>query len=207
MEPATIKTGIANWQQHTLMLQAGKWKKGFSDRQYKLIVALALNDCTEETGPFDKNVQISGYFISKALVCVVFLLNETGISDVTTYFYEKVKRYIRAEQQRTVRMPEWEDDDDDETDNVIPMLAAGLFTSKPAADHRIAGLITGQRVTSRYYDPKLERLRKMVQEEIFCSAKDYADKEAKTPVRVTVPEKNDRKGVSIQVLPNSKKSK
>lgn len=58
-----------------------------------------------------------------------------------------------------------------------------LFTLRPAADYRIYKLITGVPVRTRYYDTRLERIKKLVKKEPFCSLIDYTG--GAGPVKVT----------------------
>lgn len=85
-------TGTGRWLKHTIMLRAGSWRHKMNDMQFRVITAMALNDCTGRQSPFKKTVRVTGYLISNNNVFVILRLDNTEVAGVLTYFYERVRQ-------------------------------------------------------------------------------------------------------------------
>lgn len=184
---------------YSFMLQAGEWRKWFTEEQYKLIIAQALNDCVyyEELGP--TRMVITGYYINSQRVYLILKARHAAINKVLDLFFEKVRNAIRMELNKWLHLPGHFEKK--EQLDMIRMYEVRLFEKFPFINDWLVHLITGRKVVLKcydtesdtyveYFDPRLERLKRMIKQETYCSAIDYAGGES--PVIITVPDDTER---------------
>lgn len=159
------------------VLRMGKWRHAFNEYQYKSMVAVALNACTDQdTEEFW--VKVAGYLITGKRLVIVWKIVK-GEPERIFHFFEtrlraeirKMKKYLEEEQRQESGMPEID-------------LHEKLFEKHLLYRDHLVEIITGQPVDLPYYDPQLARLKAYLHHENFCSVLDYTG--AKSPVIVDI---------------------
>lgn len=158
-------------KQYRFVLTAGHWQKWFPEEKYKLLIAMALNDCVQNKDQVIGIMCIDGYLIDKKKIYLVWKIPAGCFYKVLDFFYWRVREYMTNElkinDQGTHREPgkpsaaNWRD------------LETALFERMPLNNEWLVQLITGNKVELEYYSPKLARLKKLVHKESYCSAIDY----------------------------------
>jgi len=159
------------------VLRMGKWRHAFDKYQYKTMVAVALNACTDQATE-DFWVKIAGYLITEKKLVIVWRIAK-GEPERIFHFFEtrlraeirKMKKYMEEYRGEKSLVPEID-------------IHERLFEIPLLYQNRLVKLITGQQVKLPYYDPQLARLKTYLHRENFCSVLDYTG--AKGPVIVEV---------------------
>ena len=154
----------ASFPLSAFILKAGAWKNTFTAEQCRLIVAGALNECvrTEE-------MHLVGYLLTKDSVCIVLQMEQAQTDKMLMIFYEKVQDAIRKRLdivKRTVQI------------HLHP------FEQQPLWNEQLIRLLTGRKPDLPYYDPRLARIKKWLEQYSFCSVIDYTGAEGPVIVRL-----------------------
>lgn len=157
-------------EQHRFELTAGAWHKWFPEEKYKLIIAMALNDCVQDKDHIIGGMYIDGYLIDKKKTYLVCRIPAGCIYRMLDVFYWRVREYIGIELKinngrqhlQPVNQP---------VEDLKDM--GTLFKRMPCTNEWLLILITGNKVETEYYSPALARLKKMIQRESFCSVINY----------------------------------
>lgn len=155
-----------------LILKAGAWRKWFTEEQYKWMMAVSLNECQTPEDPCMPLLLIKGYLIKEDKIYLVCKTENEDLHRILDFFYWTVKQTVLHELNRLYRLHEsgiWH-----ERHKTMEKHGYHLFEKRPFTNEWLVSLITGHPVSLKYYDPLLERMKKMVKEENYCSAIDYA---------------------------------
>jgi hypothetical protein len=181
---------------HRLLLVAGPWRSWFAEDRYKLIIAMALNDCVvherhehhEQHGRHEwGKFFITGYLIT---CCRLYLVCKTSRKEwqhVLDYFFHRVQHYIEKEWRRKEEDPCWYHTVEQRP--VLPLQHFNPFHVYPLNEGWVVLLITGQKVNPGYDDPKLHRLEQWLHRQRFCSLINYEG--GCGPVKVKTGRKDD----------------
>jgi len=174
---------------HMFMLRAGPWRRMFPELQYKFMIASALNECIghEEFG--GRKFLITGYLLTNRRIYIVCKTRFTAIESILDLFYRKIKRAIRHDLRRRNWLPGYSIAE--RSKEIAGINEEELFEKFRLTNDWLIQLITGHDVALGYYDPKLEKLKKIIQHEQFCSAIDYSGGES--PVIISKPHPNEKK--------------
>jgi len=166
------KTGL-----FPIALIPGDWKDEFSEYEYNVMIAEALNYCV-----YNEEMDISGYLLTKHRLYLVLKTEYVHINSVLLHFYDRLRKEIQHAQrikkeiEKALRHPE------------AALEKPALFVRYPLQNPYLVKLITGRKVELPYYDAQLQRLKAEVNKASFCSAIDYTG--AKGPVVVTLLKHN-----------------
>jgi hypothetical protein len=164
-----------------IMLVAGEWRKWFPEEQYKVMIAIALNDCVCNEEPGAGKIDISGYLIAGRRIYLVCTIRPAHVKKVLDFFYHKIKEAILHELDKWYQLPGYIEKR--EQHGMIRMDEIKLFEKLPLHNEWLILLITGRSIKLKYYDPKLARLKRIIRNENFCSAINYAGGEGPVIVR------------------------
>lgn len=159
-------------------LVPGEWKKMFNEGQYYRLVAECLNMCVYKDG-----LKINGYLITATGIYLV-LGNPHEATQKLALFFEGIKKAITHRHAQNGYQ---------DAHNQITLYH--LFRKLPFLNIQLIKLLTARPVALLYYDAVLERQKKRLAQEYYCSVNDYTG--AKGPVAVTpIPHDED-----IQLIP------
>jgi len=162
------KTGL-----FPIALVSGDWKDEFSEYEYSVMIAEALNYCV-----YNEEMNISGYLLTRRRLYLVLKTEYVHINSVLLHFYDKLRKEIQHAQrikkeiEKALKHPE------------ATLEKPALFVRYPLQNEYLVKLITGRKVELPYSDPHLQRLKDEINKANFCSAIDYTG--AKGPVVVTL---------------------
>ncbi len=160
-------------EHHKLELYVGKWGEFFSEQEIKIIIAVALNYCTQNA-----TLKIIGYLIIGEQVSLIVAGTKEQWDKVSTVFYEQTARRVTEflKQNKSDNLSSWENENSSEQLN-------GLYEPYPFTNQYLTLLLTGQKIDLPYYNAEVVQLKDQVASYDFCSALDYSG--AKGPVLVT----------------------
>jgi hypothetical protein len=170
-------------------LQMREWKNYFTEKERKLILALALNYCVN----YDK-IKIEGYLISRHKLFLILRCDTQEADVILNDLHEQLRRQLRQElkmKRRFFREEEILDNED------IDELLVKIFDTCRLTDTTLIRLITGLEVELPYHSRWLEKLKRYVHTNGFCSAIDYAGGVGPVKVQLTgsVQVNNKKKAV------------
>jgi hypothetical protein len=162
----------------SMTLQLCDWKNEFTERQYKVLIAEALNYCVYKEG-----MKIAGYLITKRRLCLVLISGPSHVNELLQIFYKRLRKEIQhAHHRKNIPAEALE-----KTEAIAAEKHPQLFIRYPLQNYMLIRLITGQSVNLPYYSPHLARLKDRIAHCDFCSAMDYTGAEG--PVVVKLPDK------------------
>ncbi|EDP97183.1 hypothetical protein U8527_02510 [Kordia algicida OT-1] len=155
--------------EHSQLLVMNSWRHEILHEQRNIIIAEALNSCTVHKG-----FKLLGYLITNRRLFLIGSSEVTPFQEVLQYFYHQVSLGI-INYKKMLNL--YHDDT-----YLLPKNTDELFTKYPFYNVYIRNLITGKEVNSKYYDPRLSRLKNYIHNHKYSSAVDYAG--GKSPVIV-----------------------
>lgn len=151
-------------------LAIGKWKSEFTEHEYKVMIAKALNYCV-----CHNEMKIVGYLITKRRICLVFATKNLKKGKLLKPFYERMKLeiYRYSVQLRRSSMRTFEEE------TVLQESRLHPFVESPLKNDDLIKLLLGRKVDLAE-SPHLKKMKGMIRRYNFCSAMDYSG--AKGPV-------------------------
>ena len=174
---------------HIFVLYAGPWKKKFSELRYKFMVASVLNECAGAEEFAGSKFLITGYLLTGRRIYIICKIRFTHLANILDLFKRKIKAAIEYELNRERRRPGYSAAE--QFIEEVRINEEELFEKFPITNYWLIQLITGNEVELGYDDPKLEKLKKIIQHEQFCSAIDYSGGES--PVIISKPHSTRKK--------------
>ncbi|NTE05732.1 hypothetical protein G6M26_21070 [Agrobacterium tumefaciens] len=159
---------------HHIELIFGAWKDGFAPDEIKNIMAETLNKWTVV---HQKYLDLNGYLITDRSLFLIVAVHQVSFDELLFSFYAGVSKAIKK-QHHMVRAIYNEEEEGDNSKR----LYLQPFEKRVFYDDHLIALLTGEKVSSVYYDPSLERLKQNIHHYTYCSAIDYAG--GVGPVRV-----------------------
>lgn len=160
-------------REHSQLLVMNSWRHEIPHEQRNIIIANALNQCTN-----DKGFDVLGYLITQRRIFLIGSSEITPFQEILQYFYYQVSTgiavYLKDHHQY------------DNAHHLAHHSDHQLFTKYPFYNDHLRSLITGKQVELPYYDPNLARLKAYIHSQNYCSALDYAG--GKSPVIVATDE-------------------
>ncbi len=180
-QPIYLPWTTADNSLFSITLKIGKWKDDFSEQEYKIIIAEALNQWINTHELRSKGIKITGYLVSSTKLCLVLYRQKDVEMSMLDNFYKIVRGCIWKHRHQYAYMQSGL------SETVSTEKNKKLFESLPFTSEYVVLLITGRSVPLPYYNPLLARLEKTIRNNNFCSAIDYAG--AKGPVEVCLLQK------------------
>ncbi|QHI37234.1 hypothetical protein IMCC3317_26120 [Kordia antarctica] len=159
-------------KEHSQLLVMNDWRYEIPQEQRNIIIANALNQCTN-----DKNFNLIGYLITNRRVFMIGGSETTPFLEILYHFYYLVETGI-AEYKKA-------HNEYDDEHHLEHHTKHKLFVRYPFYNEHIRSLITGKEVELVYYDPDLARLKGYIHNHKYCSALDYAGGEGPVIVDTT----------------------
>ncbi len=151
---------------HAVTLVAGDWRRLFTEMEFKLLIAEALNTCSHIMG-----MRIAGYLITRRRICLVLKVHRKYLKMILERFQYVLFEIVIAACERRKRErfnscgPEHE------------IVLAHLFRPFHLYNEHLILLLTGRKIKIPYYDHRLERMQAKLHNYPFCSVPDYVGAE------------------------------
>lgn len=152
---------------YAMVLVMGSWREELPARQYRLMIAEALNYCVQM-----EDVHIRGYMITARRLFLVLKIEREQIDHVLDTFSTRLKVDIRQYKNLGKSLEQ-----NRQGERVVPMtieMITDLFTPYALLDDQLIQLLMGRRFRKPYDDPALARMEKIVYNNDFCSVISYS---------------------------------
>jgi hypothetical protein len=170
----------------------GPWKNLFPDEQNKILIAKALNACTNYG-----RMNIGGYLVTQRLICLVLDIDGEDIEAALYMFYDVVRKEVK-QYDEWLKSPKEAGAGSREPVDVKGLLA-NMFTRYYPINEYLPELITGRTVNLPFYNPRLVRLKDLIRNYNYCSAIDYAGAIGPVKIKRIEVTRNLRKPTTINI--------
>jgi hypothetical protein len=160
-----------------LTLRLTDWKDYFLDSQCKLMLAKGLNYCIHSNG-----MRVVGYLMTNKNLFLI-LRNKGEVQDLMHLLDEYLKIEIHN-QLRLRRMLLGKDDE--EIDFSWNEELRATFERFPLINQDLIKALSGIPFEKRYYSAEIERIKDLTENNNFCSAPHYENKDWIGPVELDI---------------------
>ena len=163
-----MKTQAENKKQYAFTLKIGGWREFISEKLLLVNIAEALNDTITKC---NIDFEINGYLITSTKIYLIISVLEFSVQEVLDDFYKNVRLIIK---------PKLFKNDYDSKNKInlnydeIEENTLRLFEKVPLRNNYLIKLLCGQQINLIYSDPRLEILKKQLNNYNFCSMTDYS---------------------------------